>query len=191
MDDRPGMGRRSAKTIRLQRRHPRKLDIGISSGAFMAVQFGTAWSSVIRGVGVVAGGPYWCAKADANDFMNGYTLPIMTATGSCMTGPPRDVKRSFEKADAKAASGDIDSLQMIARQKIYMFHGYNDAVWRGRSRMRRRISIVTIWARPTAAISTTRPPSERALAGGCADKPVDGINACQVNASTFHQQLRL
>ena len=37
---------------------------GISSGAFMAVQFATAWSSVITGVGVVAGGPYWCAKAD-------------------------------------------------------------------------------------------------------------------------------
>jgi len=36
---------------------------GISSGAFMAVQFGTAWSSVIKGVGVVAGGPFWCAKA--------------------------------------------------------------------------------------------------------------------------------
>ena len=28
---------------------------GLSSGAFMAVQFGTAWSSVIKGVGVVAG----------------------------------------------------------------------------------------------------------------------------------------
>ena len=41
---------------------------GISSGAFMAVQFGTAWSSVIKGVGVVAGGPFWCAKADADDF---------------------------------------------------------------------------------------------------------------------------
>ena len=36
---------------------------GISSGAFMAVQFGTAWSSVIKGVGVVAGGRYWCAKS--------------------------------------------------------------------------------------------------------------------------------
>ena len=31
---------------------------GISSGAFMAVQFATAWSSVIKGVGVVAGGPF-------------------------------------------------------------------------------------------------------------------------------------
>jgi hypothetical protein len=29
---------------------------GISSGAFMAVQFATAWSSVIKGVGVIAGG---------------------------------------------------------------------------------------------------------------------------------------
>jgi hypothetical protein len=42
---------------------------GTSSGGFMAVQFGTAWSSVIKGVGIVAGGPYWCAKADGYDFV--------------------------------------------------------------------------------------------------------------------------
>lgn len=101
---------------------------GISSGAFMAVQFGTAWSSVIKGVGVVAGGPFWCAKADADDFINAFTLPIMTATGSCMSGPPRELNRSFEKAEAKSASGDIDSLQFVSRQKVYLFHGYNDAV---------------------------------------------------------------
>ncbi|WMT75519.1 PHB depolymerase family esterase [Bradyrhizobium sp. Ash2021] len=101
---------------------------GISSGAFMAVQFATAWSSVIKGVGVVAGGPYWCAKADADDIINGYTLPIMTATGPCMTGPPPELGSSFAKADAKSASGDIDALQFVRRQKIYVFHGYNDAV---------------------------------------------------------------
>jgi poly(3-hydroxybutyrate) depolymerase len=101
---------------------------GISSGAFMAVQFATAWSSVIKGVGVVAGGPYWCAKADADDFMNGYTLPIMNATGPCMSGPPTELGSSFAKADAKSASGDIDSLQFVSRQKVYVFHGYNDAV---------------------------------------------------------------
>jgi poly(3-hydroxybutyrate) depolymerase len=56
---------------------------GISSGAFMAVQFGVAWSSIIRGVGVVAGGPFYCAQASAADFLNGYTLPVATATGSC------------------------------------------------------------------------------------------------------------
>src|ERR1700738_2309549 len=76
---------------------------GISSGAFMAVQFGTAWSSVIKGVGVIAGGPFWCAKADADDLINGYTLPIMTATGPCMTGPPPEMSSFFAKADAKSA----------------------------------------------------------------------------------------
>src|ERR1700681_4721877 len=101
---------------------------GISSGAFMAGQFGTAWSSVIRGVGVVAGGPFWCAKADADDFINAFTLPIMTATGSCMTGPLSDLSSFYAKADAKSASGDIDSPQFVSRQKVYIFHGYNDAV---------------------------------------------------------------
>jgi poly(3-hydroxybutyrate) depolymerase len=101
---------------------------GISSGAFMAIQFATAWSSLIKGVGVIAGGPYWCAKADADDFINGFTLPVMTATGPCMTGPPDDVSTFITKADAKAASGDIDPLQNLNRQKLYLFHGYNDAV---------------------------------------------------------------
>jgi poly(3-hydroxybutyrate) depolymerase len=36
---------------------------GISSGAFMAVQFGFAWSSIIKGVGV--SGPFYCAQASA------------------------------------------------------------------------------------------------------------------------------
>src|SRR5260370_27014963 len=60
---------------------------GISSGAFMAVQFATAWSSVIEGVGVIAGGPFLGAKTDTDDFINGNTLPNMTATGPNMTGP--------------------------------------------------------------------------------------------------------
>ncbi len=102
---------------------------GISSGAFMAVQFGTAWSSVIRGVGVVAGGPFWCAQADANDAFDGYSLPFLHATGLCMSGQPLDdLGRFIAKADAKSASGDIDSPQGLSRQKIYVFHGYNDTV---------------------------------------------------------------
>jgi poly(3-hydroxybutyrate) depolymerase len=102
---------------------------GISSGAFMAVQFGTAWSSVIKGVGIVAGGPFWCAKADSDDFINNFTLPLMTAQGPCGTpGPPHEMSDFFGKADAKSASGDIDSLQFVSRQRIYLFHGTNDTV---------------------------------------------------------------
>lgn len=35
---------------------------GLSSGGFMAVQIGVAYSSIIKGVGVVAGGPYYCSQ---------------------------------------------------------------------------------------------------------------------------------
>src|SRR5262245_66352971 len=45
---------------------------GLSSGAFMAVQFGTAWSSIIKGVGVISGGPFYCAQTSS-----------VTATGAC------------------------------------------------------------------------------------------------------------
>jgi poly(3-hydroxybutyrate) depolymerase len=101
---------------------------GISSGAFMAVQFGFAWSSLMAGVGVVAGGPFYCAQASAADFINGYTLPIANATGPCMTGPPPDLQPMMDKLEAKAKAGAIDPLDGLKRQKIYLFHGYNDAV---------------------------------------------------------------
>ena len=103
---------------------------GISSGAFMAVQFGTAWSSVITGVGVVAGGPYYCDQADLSDAMTGFTGPVMRALGSCMKGPASDLDTSdfVKKADANAASGAIDATDNLKRQRIYLFHGTNDAV---------------------------------------------------------------
>lgn len=103
---------------------------GISSGGFMAVQFGTAWSSVITGVGVVAGGPFWCAEADASDILTGYWGPIARALGACMKGPASDLDISdfIKTTDAKAASGDIDALDHLKRQRIYLFHGTNDTI---------------------------------------------------------------
>ena len=38
---------------------------GISSGAYMAVQFGTAHASAGSGVAATAGGPYFCAGRDS------------------------------------------------------------------------------------------------------------------------------
>ena len=45
-----------------------------------------------------------------------------------MSGPPADVSPFLAKADPKSAAGDIDPLQFVRRQKIYVFHGYNDAM---------------------------------------------------------------
>jgi hypothetical protein len=98
---------------------------GVSSGAFMAVQFATAWSSVIKGVGIVAGGPYWCAQTDG--FFS-YWSSVSNALGPCMQGPLPDLDALFAKADADSRSGAIDPLHFVSRQKVYLFHGYNDSV---------------------------------------------------------------
>lgn len=101
---------------------------GISSGAFMAAQFGVAWSSIIKGVGVIAGGPYYCAQGTAADGLLGNVGADLRATGPCMKGPPPALQPLFEKTDEWARSGDIDGLHNIASQRIYIFTGYNDSV---------------------------------------------------------------
>jgi len=91
---------------------------GISSGAYMAVQFATAWSSVIHGVGAVAGGPYGCAEGS-----------VATALSTCMLGvPATDLQSLLRRTEGWSRSGAIDPLANLARQHVYLFSGYNDAV---------------------------------------------------------------
>jgi poly(3-hydroxybutyrate) depolymerase len=45
-----------------------------------------------------------------------------------MKGPLSDLGAFITKADAKAAAGQIDPLELVRRQKVYIFHGYNDTV---------------------------------------------------------------
>jgi hypothetical protein len=98
---------------------------GISSGAFMAVQLGTAFSSTIKGVGVIAGGPFGCAQPSS--WAPG--LAIMTALGPCMKGDPApNLEPLIRQAEKLAETHDIDPLANLRQQKIYVFRGYNDKV---------------------------------------------------------------
>jgi hypothetical protein len=91
---------------------------GISAGAFMAVQFGTAWSSIVKGVGAIAGGPYGCAEGSG-----------AAALSTCMGGiPDIDLRTLTERTDGWSSAGAIDNVGNIAAQKIYLFSGYNDSV---------------------------------------------------------------
>src|SRR5437764_763514 len=101
---------------------------GISSGAFMAVQFGMSWSSIIKGVGVIAGGPYYCAQGTAAEGLAGNLLPDLIATGPCMKGPPPALDPLVEKTAEWVKRGDIDDSRNVANQLIYLFSGYNDSV---------------------------------------------------------------
>ena len=69
---------------------------GISSGGFMSVQLHLAYSSIISGVGVFAGGPYDCARDSVN-----------RALETCMGGKA-DAAMSIERTRVLARNGAID-----------------------------------------------------------------------------------
>jgi hypothetical protein len=96
---------------------------GVSGGAFMAVQLGTAFSSNIRGVGVIGGGPFGCAQGSASIAVANCVM--MPLTPPDLQKPP-DLQQLIGAADQLAASKDIDPLANLRRQKIYIFHGYKD-----------------------------------------------------------------
>ncbi|MGF6763927.1 MULTISPECIES: extracellular catalytic domain type 2 short-chain-length polyhydroxyalkanoate depolymerase [Paraburkholderia] len=96
---------------------------GLSSGAFMAVQFDVAFSNEIVGAGIVAGGPYYCAGLFAP------TSPFLAAQTQCMeplgdSGP--QASDALQAARTFARDGLIDDPHGLARQRIYVFSGSMD-----------------------------------------------------------------
>ncbi|OAN56702.1 extracellular catalytic domain type 2 short-chain-length polyhydroxyalkanoate depolymerase [Sphingobium sp. TCM1] len=97
---------------------PARISIsGLSSGAFMAVQYDVAFSASTIGVGVVAGGPYNCVYVNLGGI---YT---------CMQGAPVG-QSSYQAAVGFAGLGQIDPVNHIAGQKIYLFSGTQDTTVR-------------------------------------------------------------
>eukprot|EP00118_Oscarella_pearsei_P017517 m.174151 g.174151 ORF g.174151 m.174151 type:complete len:97 (+) comp39106_c1_seq2:114-404(+) len=75
---------------------------GLSAGAFFSVQFHVAFSDDIMGTGIVAGGPYWCAK-------DNYEIAI----GPCMVTPELiNVSELVAVTIATALSGTISPCQI-------------------------------------------------------------------------------
>jgi poly(3-hydroxybutyrate) depolymerase len=92
---------------------------GVSSGGYMAVQLHVAHSANVAGVGVIAGGPYYCAQGS-----------LFTALNNCMspgiwTPPPRPALLKTE-ADALAAAGRIDTTTHLSRSRAWLFSGLGD-----------------------------------------------------------------
>ncbi|MDJ0894173.1 MAG: hypothetical protein QNJ92_03455 [Alphaproteobacteria bacterium] len=90
---------------------------GLSSGAYMAVQFHVAHSASLIGAGVVAGGPYFCAEGQ-----------LATALNRCMQtflGLP-DADALVAKARGFADAGRIDPLDGLAGDRVYLFSSAQD-----------------------------------------------------------------
>ena len=99
---------------------------GVSSGAAMAVQMHVAYSSIMRGVGVIAGVAYNCSNSTLMSVIQRLGLGA-----SCMDGSFDFVGQSIARTDAAAADTNaIDATTNLARQKVWLFSGYNDGVVR-------------------------------------------------------------
>ncbi len=92
---------------------------GLSAGGFFANQFFVAYSGIMSGVGVFAGGPYGCARGD-----------VFKAVRDCMSVPDLltdDVLSELvASARALASRGRIDPLENLKTKKIFLVSGRLD-----------------------------------------------------------------
>jgi poly(3-hydroxybutyrate) depolymerase len=95
---------------------------GLSAGGYMAVQFDVAFSSMLRGAGIIAGGPYYCAQGN-----------LFTATSTCSCVPfgcfmpsSTNVAQLITITDRNAGRGLIDPTSNLAQHRIWLFSGTND-----------------------------------------------------------------
>jgi poly(3-hydroxybutyrate) depolymerase len=85
---------------------------GLSSGAFMAVQYEVAYSSSVVGAGIIAGGSYYCAQGS-----------MMAAIGSCKDA---DVAALAALTRQRAEARQVDAVSALAAHRVWMFSGTLD-----------------------------------------------------------------
>ena len=92
---------------------------GISSGAYMAVQLQVAHSTLVKGAGVIAGGPYDCAQGS-----------MWRALGTCMApSTPASVpgaEVSAARIESHARAGRIDDPKGLADDRVWVLSGAAD-----------------------------------------------------------------
>ncbi len=97
---------------------------GLSSGAFMTVQLHMAFNDIMVGAGVIAGGPYLCARSwPLFSMLQNAVTTCMNPLPGAQPNTPRLVKLTQDMARA----GDIPPLGNLADDRLYIFSGSEDA----------------------------------------------------------------
>jgi poly(3-hydroxybutyrate) depolymerase len=146
---------------------------GLSSGAFMAVQYQVAFSSGLKGAGIVAGGPYYCTGTLGKD-----PAIVSLCMGQVPTMAPSALLL-LQAARGFAENGRIDALANLKKARIYVFSGRQDAV------VLPRIvdSTVEFFRRAGVPVHALRYDSS--LPAGHAFITEDYGNACSANAAPY------
>jgi hypothetical protein len=114
---------------------------GLSSGGFFAHQFHVAFSSLVKGAGILAGGPYGCVETIPNPWLPFWRVPLdrVSAAVVACTHYYGDryygFRPSFPTAEASARlireaadQGLIDKPSNLADSRVWLFHGKSDAL---------------------------------------------------------------
>lgn len=98
---------------------------GVSSGAYMAGQFGVAYSASVAGVGLIAGGPYYCA-GEPEDFPPLWNALYRCTNPSASFAEPPDAVLLWARTQAFARAGLIDDVAYLRLQRVFIFSGARD-----------------------------------------------------------------
>jgi len=114
---------------------------GISSGGFFAHQFHVAYSGLVTGAGVMAGGPYACAEQTPAMLAFNPLASVIVATGVCTRqgrwalGPMAywlpegpSVDQSIDATMAEHQRGRIDDPANLADDRAWLFVGAKDEI---------------------------------------------------------------
>ncbi len=101
---------------------------GLSSGAYLATQLQVAYSSVIKGAGIIAGGPYYCAQDSVIK-----ATDVCTCTTKALTKCEPDDKavelpKLIETTETYARDNRIDATAHLSKQRVFLLSGTNDSV---------------------------------------------------------------
>jgi poly(3-hydroxybutyrate) depolymerase len=100
---------------------------GLSSGGFMAVQFMVAHSDIVKGAGIVAAGPYWCAQGNALTATTRCSCTLDPSHKMCSVDQDStDVKTLVAATRRFARDGLIDDPRHMSRQRSLLVAGGKD-----------------------------------------------------------------
>lgn len=143
---------------------------GLSSGAYMAGQFHVAHSGTLVGVGLVAGGPYYCAEGILSNALN-----------RCMETTPGepDPNHLLALAQDLARQARIDDPANLAGDAVYVFSGTKDET------VRPGVAAKAVDFYRLAGLPETQPADVPELAAGHAMITGDYGAACGATDSPY------
>jgi hypothetical protein len=114
---------------------------GLSSGGFFAHQFHVAFSSLVKGAGILAGGPYGCVEHISDPWSPIWSIPldrVSAAVVACthyygdlyygLHPDPPKAEDSLRLVREAADRGLIDNPSNLPGSRVWLFHGRNDDI---------------------------------------------------------------